>query len=115
MADLDRRISTLQEARQELLKQLDAIDKAIAALSGAQPAHVDDTIGEETVIPTRVRPKRVLGESHKEALAIGRRKARHAKDAAAGLAREMPDDSFAPAIGPTGGNQSPRLIKRRRD
>ena len=45
---------------------------------------------------------------------MGRRKARQAKDAAAGHAREMPDDSFVPALAARGADQLPRLVKKPR-
>ncbi len=65
------------------------------------------------VRPTRVRPRRVLSDAHKHALTAGKRKAREAQDAAKGLAREMPADSFVPAIGTRRGDpQTPRLVKR---
>jgi len=123
MADLDRIVSLLKEQRRELLDQLDAIDKAIAALNGARSAEVDHVDEQPQtpevsppsaapIVPRVVKPRRVLGESHKQALTEGRRKARKAKDAAAGLAREMPDESFVPALGARGGSQPPRLVKK---
>jgi hypothetical protein len=42
----------------------------------------------------------------------GRRKARDAHDVATGLAREMPDEDFVPAIGVRGDRQEPRLITK---
>ncbi len=63
------------------------------------------------VILNRIKSRRVLSDSHKEALVIGKRKARHAKEAAKGLARELPADSFVPAIGRRGDHQPPRLVK----
>jgi hypothetical protein len=64
------------------------------------------------VVSTLVKPKRMLTDSHKHALSIGRRKARVAKDAAKGLVREIPEDSFVPAVGARGPSQPPRLVKR---
>ena len=64
------------------------------------------------VLPRRVTPRRVLSDAHKHALIVGKRKAREATDAAKGLAREMPGDSFVPAIGTRGDRQPPRLVKR---
>ena len=129
MVKLTRILSMLDEQRRELLDQLAAIDAAIAALESAgtgtgSPAgsavaerpraglgvRADTAVG--AVVPTRVRPKRVLSDAHKQALVVGKRKAREAKDAAKGLAREMPDDSFVPAIGTPGEDQAPRLVKR---
>ena len=111
----------LEEQRRELRDQLDAIDAAIEALSSAgtpvaetQPAEpeVPPRPIVSAVLPRRVKPKRVQSDSHKEAKAVGRRKARAAKDAANGLAREMPSDSFVPAIKARGDSQLPRLVKR---
>lgn len=123
MVALDRIVSLLKEQRRELLDQLVAIDKAIAALNGAPSAEVDHVdeqpqtpdVSPRTavpIVPRVVKPKRVLGESHKQALTEGRRKARRAKDTAAGLAREMPDESFVRALGARGGSQPPRLVKK---
>lgn len=120
MGDLKGIVSALQATRRELAKQLEAIDKAIAALASGrstEAAEATDLAQSEArgpLVPTRLKPKRVLGEAHKEALAKGRRKAREARDAAAGRAREMPDESFVPALAPGGGSQPPRLIKRQR-
>lgn len=111
----------LDEQRRELLDRLDAINRAIAALNSAGIAVADtplaepDVPAEQTttaVVPRRVKPKRVLSDSHKQSLVVGSRKAREAREAAKGLAREMPDDSFAPAIGARGDRQLPRLVKQ---
>ena len=101
MVDLDRIVSLLKEQRRVVL-ELEAIDKAIAALNApsAQVDRVDEQpqtpeVSPGTVapiVPRVVKPRRVLGESHKQALTEGRRKARKARDTAAGLAREMPDE-----------------------
>ena len=127
MADLSGIVSTLELKRQELLQQLDAVDQAIAALRGASAVGVvAETVtapptaeGPATAIPplvpTRVKARRVLGEAHKQALTMGRRKARQAKDAAAGHARELPDDSFVPAVAARSANQLPRLVKTPRN
>ena len=120
MATLKQIVRMLEGQRRELLDQLDGIDRAIAALGGAgteaeeaRPAASDvlaeDTAG--TVLPRHVKARRVLSDAHKEALIAGKRKAREAHDVAKGLAREMPDDSFVPAIGTRGDRQTPRLIK----
>jgi hypothetical protein len=121
MVDLDRIVSLLEEQRRAVLDQLEAIDKAIAALRGAPSAEVEQVEAQPPpvpsgtgapVVPRVVKPKRVLGESHKQALTEGRRKARKAREAAAGLAREMPDESFVPALGARGESQPPRLVKK---
>lgn len=121
MVKLKRIISMLEAQRRELLDQLDAIDRAILALNGAGSGVADTRPAEPDVpaeaaasaaVPTRVKPRRVLSDSHKQALVLGSRKAREARDAAKGLAREMPADSFVPAIGTRGDRQPPRLVKR---
>ena len=113
-------VRMLEGQRRELLDQLDAIDRAIAALGGVGTATADvgASASQEpaeqvagTVLPTRVKAKRVLSDAHKQALISGKRKARAAHDVAKGLAREMPDDAFVPAIGTRGNAQAPRLIK----
>ena len=121
MATLKQIVRMLEAQRRELLDQLDAIDRAIAALdtAGTDPAEArqassvvpaEDTAG--TVLPRQVKARRVLTDAHKQALVAGRRRAREAHDVAKGLAREMPDDSFVPAIGIRGERQPPRLVKR---
>jgi hypothetical protein len=122
MVDLDRIVSLLKEQRRALLDQLAAVDKAIAALNAApsvQADHVDEQPQRPEapgtaapIVPRVVKPRRVLDEAHRQALTEGRRKARKARDAAAGLAREMPDGSFVPALGARGESQPPRLVKK---
>ena len=119
MTNLMQIVRMLEGQRRELLDQLDAIDRAIAALGGVGTtadvvASASEVPAEQvagTVRPTRVKAKRVLSDSHKQALITGKRKARAAHDVAKGLAREMPDDAFVPAIGTRGNAQVPRLIK----
>jgi hypothetical protein len=121
LATLKQIVRMLEAQRRELLDQLGAIDRAIAALGSAateveerHPAAPDvpaeHTAG--TVMPTHVKARRVLSDSHKQALVAGNRKAREAKNVASGLAREMPDDGFVPAIGRRGDRQPPRLVKK---
>ena len=128
MVELSRIVSTLKATRRDLAAQLDAIDKAIAALAGAPPsteaagvaeaaasAHTTDAAPADTpepLAPTRLKSKRVLADAHKEALAKGRRRAHEVREAAAGRARELPDASFVPALAPVSGTQPPRLIKK---
>lgn len=111
----------LGEQRRDLLAQLDAVDKAITALDGAGRTATETPPGEpgtpvtrpeSAVLPRRVAPRRVLSDSHKQAVVVGKRRARGAKDAAQGLAREMLGDAFVPAIGTRGERQTPRLVKR---
>ncbi len=120
MTRLNEILTLLQDQRRDLLDQLDATDRAIAALgaveatgSNAPPAEPDsvpaDTASPE---PARLKPKRVLTDSHRQALLAGRRKARHSHDVAKGVSREQPDDAFVPAIGTRKDSHSPRLVKR---
>lgn len=121
MVTLNRILSRLDEQHREVLERLDAIARAIATMNGAEaavpdirPAEPDIPIevAASAIVPTRVKPKRVLSDSHKQALVVSTRNARHAKEAAKGLARELPGDSFVPAIGRRGDRQTPRLVKR---
>ncbi len=114
-------LSLLAERRRRLLDQLDVVDKAMAALSGAgtpvaetRPAEPDVPVdpNASVALPKRVKPRRLMSDSHKEAVAVGKRRARTARDVADGLAREMPGDSFVPAIRTRDDNQPPRLVKR---
>jgi hypothetical protein len=114
---LDSSAKKLQAKRQALLDQLEAIDKALAihASKGIAVANTGEPVAPEEatspVVATRVKPQRVLSDEHRHAVREGRRKARHARDAAAGRAREMLDPSlvFSPASKATG---APRLVKR---
>src|SRR5678816_4176449 len=100
MVDLHVAVSLLKAKRNELADQLDAVDKALAALTGftgdgsatpgANPAATTET-DPGIVIPTRLTPRRTLSDDHKHAMSEGRRKARHAKAAATGHARELSD------------------------
>ena len=121
MVEMNRIQSILEEKRLELADQLDAVNRAIAALNSAgtpvaetRPAD-PDVPAEHTasaVLSRPVKPRRVLSDAHKEAVSAGKRRARAAKDVAKGLAREMPDDSFVPAIRTRGDSKPPRLVKR---
>ena len=122
MTTLKHIVRMLDEQRRELLDQLAAVDRAIAALGGgeteaaaaratAAEVPLEDVAG--VVRPRHLKARRILSDSHKQALIAGRRRAREARDVATGLAREMPDDGFVPAIGTRKGDrQPPRLIKR---
>ena len=129
MVEMNQIRSTLEEKCQELADQLSAVDRAIAALSSAKtpvtetrPAEPDvepdvesdvrAEVAVSAVLPRPVEPRRVLSDAHKEAISAGKRRARAAKDVAKGLAREVPDDSFVPAIRTRSNSQSPRLVNR---
>lgn len=121
MVDMNQIRSLLEEKRREVADQLEALDKAIAALNNAgtpiaetQPVE-PDVPAEHTasaMLPRPVPSRRMLSDAHKKAISTGKRRARTAKDAAKGLVREMPDDSFVPAIKARGERQTPRLVKR---
>jgi hypothetical protein len=109
----------LEEQRRELLDQLDGIERAIAALgaagiAAAEPRPAGSSVSVEdtgTVQPRHVKARRVLTDAHKQALVAGKRRARAAQDVAKGIAREMPGDTFVPAIGTRGDRHPPRLVK----
>jgi hypothetical protein len=114
-------LGLLAERRGRLLDQLAVVDKEMAALSGAgtpvpetRPAEPEAPVAPNASIalPQRVKPRRVMSDSHREAVAVGKRRAQIARDVADGLVREMPGDSFVPAIRTRGDNQPPRLVKR---
>jgi hypothetical protein len=113
-------VSRLQKKREDLLTQLAAVDQALARLGVlglkiALPEKSQETSDEaaSAVVPMKVKPAKMLSDDHKHALNEGRRKARHAKDAAAGVAREMPDP--VPGLAPSSvDGRRPRLVKRTR-
>ena len=125
--EFDEDEGCLRAKREALLEQLAAVDRALAALvapetpvanaqdlKAAEPA-VDPAEGpaEEAgpVVPRRVTARRTLTDEHRHAITEGRRKARHAKDAAAGRAREAIDP--APGLAPAStATEFPRLVKR---
>jgi len=130
MIDLNDAVTLLQAKRKELADQLDAVDKALAALRSvdgagsaaalaapaatpAVPAATSAAPAEtapSVVHPTKLKPRRTLSDEHKRALSEGRRKAHHSKAAAKGLAREPIDQ--APALASAGDGRQPRLVKR---
>jgi hypothetical protein len=116
-------VSLLRAKRKELLDQLDAVDKALAALGEPNVAvtttperNLQEAVEQAAtgVLPTKLKPPRALSDEHKHALTEGRRKARHSKDVAAGRAREMPDPFPGLAPASSAESQRPRLVKRRR-
>ena len=121
MVNLRNTVVILQAQRRELIEQLDAVDRAIAALHSAagDVGETDEGRIAEPVkqtpdgqIARTVKPKRVMSDAHKQAIITGRRKGREAKEVAAGRAREMPAEDFVPAIAAGGGTEAPRLVKR---
>lgn len=122
MVNLDSTIKMLQDKREELLDQLNAIDRAIAALKGTTAPGATERQEPEApqrapvepppeVFPTVVKPKLILSEKHKQALLDGGRRAREAKDVACGIARQPLGDAFVPALSQPA-EQLPRLVKR---
>jgi hypothetical protein len=121
MVNLGDAVSLLRAQRKELSDQLDAVDKALAAL--AEPRGVPETSPEgnpqeatgETateVLPTRLKPPKTLSDEHRHALKEGRRKARHLKEVAAGRAREMSDPRPGLASASSADGRRPRLVKQ---
>ena len=114
MVNLEPTIQLLHEKRRELHEELNAIERAIQALASADsslstetPLAVRYTAEEPVACPTVVviPPKRMLTESHKEALLEGRRKARAAK-----LLRSQGMEPGRPAIA-LERDLLPRLVK----
>lgn len=111
MADFSATIRTLQQQRHELLEQVAAIDRAIAALSGTdKPYRTAAPVRPATVEPPpRRSPARkrtfVLTEEHKRKLVEGRKKAREARGASVAPVEAMP------VIAGWSGDGPPRLVK----
>jgi hypothetical protein len=119
MVNLKDTVAILQAQRRELIEQLEAVDRAIAALNSAAGAETGEGRPAETVkesprdlVATTVKARRVMSDAHKQAIVAGRRKSREAKEVAAGRAREMPEEGFVPAIAAGSGTRAPRLVKR---
>ena len=119
MVNLSDAVRLLRAQRKELSDQLDAVDKALAALG--EPRGVPSSEGNpqgapgETVtevLPTRLKPPRKLSDEHRHALKEGRRKARNSKDVAAGRARDMPDPRPGLASVSSADDRRPRLVKQ---
>jgi hypothetical protein len=119
MVDLEKSILLLLAKRERLVDQIDAIDRAVAALRGneRQGSGVPEADAKSVaiqlsdVVVHKVRPKRRLSDEHKQKLIEGRRKARQAKAVAAGDAREALSDAFRPALA-TPLDKAPRLVKK---
>jgi hypothetical protein len=98
--DRDSSAKALHAKREALLDQLRAVDDAIAALASEAPE----------VIPTRIKSRRMLTDEHRHAVVEGRRRARHSREAAKGLAREMLKPSPKSSLG-SEASSLPRLVK----
>ena len=88
MVEMNRIRSMLEEKRQELADQLNAVDRAIAALNSARtpvtktrPAEPDvrAEVAVSAVLLRPVEPRRVLSDAHREAISVGKRRARAAE------------------------------------
>lgn len=119
MAELSSIVAMLHAQRRELVEQIAAVDRAIAALdipasATSDPGPVASAAppAPSVVAPTRVKAQRLQTDEHKHAVSAGRRKARAARDAANGIARDMQGDDFVSAVGYRGGRQPPRLVKK---
>ena len=123
MVNLSDAVRLLRAQRKELSDQLDAVDRALAALG--EPRGVPRTGSEgnplaaagETVTevrPTRLKPPRKLSDEHRHALKEGRRKARHSMEVAAGHAREMSDRRSGLGLPSSAGDRRPRLVKHKK-
>ena len=123
MVNFSDAVRLLRAQRKELSDQLDAIDKALAALGephdvartgseGNPLAAAGETVTE--VLPTRLKPPRQLSDEHRHALREGRRKARHSMEVAAGHAREMSDPRAGLALASSGDDRRPRLVKQKK-
>jgi hypothetical protein len=119
MVNLESSVQLLLAKREELLDQIDALDRAVAALRGEvitstwrveeqTPTAVDQT---GTVVIQKMRPKRVLSDEHKQNLMEGRRKARLAKGIASGEIPESASAEFVPALA-VSVDETPRLVKK---
>ena len=121
MVNLSDAVKLLRAQRNELSDQLDAVDKALAALGELRgvprTGSEEDSqeAAEETVtqiLPTRLKPPRKLSDEHRHALREGRRKAHHSKEVVAGRAREMSDPRPGLASASSSTDRHPRLVKQ---
>jgi hypothetical protein len=122
MVNLSDAVRLLRAQRKVLSDQLDAVDKALAALGeprgvpttgseGSSQVAARETVTE--VLPTRLRPPKKLSDEHRHALKEGRRKARHSKEVAAGRARDISDPRPGLALASSTDDRRPRLVKQR--
>ena len=121
MVNFSDAVKLLRAQRKEMSDQLDAVDKALAALgeprgvpgTGAE-GNPEGSAGETAteVIPTRLKSPRKLSDEHRHALKEGRRRARNSKEVAAGRAREMSDPRPGLASASSANDRHPRLVKQ---
>ena len=120
MANLRDAMKLLRAQRKELSDQLDAVDKALAALGETRGVATADSDANPqqpaaatvaAVVPTRVKSARKLSDEHMHALREGRRNARHSKEVAAGRAREQADPRPGLTAAARADGGRPRLVK----
>jgi ABC-type hemin transport system substrate-binding protein len=116
MADLTDTIKLLERQRDELLDQVNAIIRAIAALKGTDGSarRLEAPYARQAPLaapraPEKARKKRhfVLSEEHKKKLLEGQRRARETRMAAA----TANDTGAVPPAG-WAGDGAPRLVRR---
>jgi hypothetical protein len=112
MADFSETIRTLEQQRRELLEQVAAIDRAIAALSGADKPYPRPGVAPVRT-PAQAPAKRAvkkrrfaLSDEHKRKLFEGRKRAREAR-----ATRAEASDAGVPVVGGWSGDGPPRLVK----
>ena len=113
-------VSRLRAKRESLSAQLAAVDRELAVLGVRDPTTADGEESQGTsgnaasaAVLTKLNPAKTLSDDHKHALNEGRRKARHARDAAAGIAREMLEP-VPGLVASSAESRRPRLVKRTR-
>ena len=93
--------------------EVDAAHEPVAVTAAEAPFDSSsESERAEAVVTTVVKSARVLSDAHRRALSEGRRRSLHAKEAAAGRARE----ALSPGRGLTSASvdaDQPRLVKRR--
>jgi hypothetical protein len=121
MANLRDAMKLLRAQRKELSDQLDAVDKALAALGEPRGAPATDADGDSAapagaavteVVPTRLKSPRKLSDEHMHALREGRRNARHSREVAAGRARDLSDPRPGLTAAASADGDRPRLVKQ---
>jgi hypothetical protein len=117
-------VRLLRAQRKELSDQLDAVDKALAALgeppnvpgagsAGNTQGAARDAMTE--IVPTRLKPARKLSDQHRHALTEGRRNASHSREVAAGRARELSAPRPGLASAASADARRPRLVKQKKN
>jgi hypothetical protein len=114
--DFTTTIRTLEQQRSELLDQVAAIDRAIAALTGADkpgrrpaapPPRLETPVPATPAAPARKKRQFRLSEEHKQKLLEGQRRARESRNLVAAAS-----DEGAPVIAGWKGDGPARLVKK---